>query len=112
MGSGSQRLYSFQDLAMLKLVKRMLDSGIDLRRIRTAIEEPLWRWIREQVPNVARRVDITARVENKILEFPMARVEELVRGVTERELRLIIYLGYVLGAVIGAALVGAQALLG
>ena len=81
-------------------------------RIRTAIEEPLWRWIREQVPNVARRVDITARVENKILEFPMARVEELVRGVTERELRLIIYLGYVLGAVIGAALVGAQALLG
>ena len=37
-GSGSQRLYSFQDLAMLKLVKRMLDSGIDLRRIRTAID--------------------------------------------------------------------------
>ena len=104
--------------AVFGVVEALLIEPLDYRqadavvRIRTAIEEPLWRWIREQVPNVARRVDITARVENKILEFPMARVEELVRGVTERELRLIIYLGYVLGAVIGAALVGAQALMG
>ena len=37
-GSGSQRLYSFQDLATLKLVKKMLDTGIDLRLIRTAIQ--------------------------------------------------------------------------
>ena len=27
-GSGSQRLYSFQDLAMLRLIKRMLVSGV------------------------------------------------------------------------------------
>jgi DNA-binding transcriptional MerR regulator len=36
-GSGSQRLYSFQDLALLKLIKRMLDSGMNLRQIRTAM---------------------------------------------------------------------------
>ena len=36
-GSGSQRLYSFQDLAMLKLIKRMLDSGVNLQQIRKAI---------------------------------------------------------------------------
>ena len=30
-GSGSQRLYSFQDLELLKLIKRMLDSGMNLR---------------------------------------------------------------------------------
>jgi uncharacterized membrane protein YheB (UPF0754 family) len=33
-----------------------------------------------------------------------------VRSVTERELRLIVYLGYVLGAVIGATLVAVQAI--
>ena len=35
-GSGSQRLYSFQDLALLKLIKRMLDSGVGLQQIRKA----------------------------------------------------------------------------
>jgi DNA-binding transcriptional MerR regulator len=36
-GSGSQRLYSFQDLATLKLIKRMLDSGVSLQQIRRAM---------------------------------------------------------------------------
>lgn len=81
-------------------------------RIRSAIQEPLWRWVQEQVPAVARKVDVAGRVERKILEFPMARVEELVRGVTQRELRLIVYLGYVLGAVIGTVLVAVQTLTG
>jgi DNA-binding transcriptional MerR regulator len=35
-GSGTQRLYSFQDLALLKLIKRMLDSGVSLQQIRKA----------------------------------------------------------------------------
>jgi DNA-binding transcriptional MerR regulator len=36
-GSGTQRLYSFQDLALLKLIKRMLDSGVSLQQIRKAM---------------------------------------------------------------------------
>jgi DNA-binding transcriptional MerR regulator len=36
-GSGSQRLYSFQDLALLRLIKRMLDSGVNLQQIRKAM---------------------------------------------------------------------------
>ena len=80
-------------------------------RIRDAIDEPLWGWLQEQVPAVAQRVDVAGRVEQKILEYPMAKVEELVRSVTQRELQLIIYLGYVLGAVIGVTLVGIQVLL-
>lgn len=38
-GSGSQRLYSFTDILVLKLVKRLLDTGISLQQIRTAIEQ-------------------------------------------------------------------------
>jgi DNA-binding transcriptional MerR regulator len=36
-GSGSQRLYSFRDVLVLKLVRRLLDTGISLPNIRTAI---------------------------------------------------------------------------
>ena len=37
-GSGSQRLYSFRDILILKVIKRLLDAGISLQNIRKAIE--------------------------------------------------------------------------
>ncbi|MBB1251975.1 MerR family transcriptional regulator [Streptomyces sp. OF3] len=36
-GSGSQRLYSFRDVVVLKIVKRLLDTGVSLQNIRTAV---------------------------------------------------------------------------
>ncbi|WP_306428471.1 MULTISPECIES: MerR family transcriptional regulator [unclassified Corynebacterium] len=38
-GSGSQRLYSFKDILVLKIVKRLLDTGISLQNIRLAVEK-------------------------------------------------------------------------
>lgn len=37
-GSGSQRLYSFKDMLVLKIVKRLLDAGISLQNIRIAVD--------------------------------------------------------------------------
>jgi DNA-binding transcriptional MerR regulator len=37
-GSGSQRLYGFRDILVLKVVKRLLDTGISLQQIRAAVE--------------------------------------------------------------------------
>jgi DNA-binding transcriptional MerR regulator len=37
-GSGSQRLYSFKDILVLKVVKRLLDAGVSLQNIRIAVE--------------------------------------------------------------------------
>ena len=37
-GSGSQRLYSFRDILVLKVVKRLLDAGISLQQIRAAVQ--------------------------------------------------------------------------
>ncbi|HYP46886.1 MAG TPA: MerR family transcriptional regulator [Propionibacteriaceae bacterium] len=37
-GSGTQRLYSFRDILILKVIKRLIDAGISLQQIRTAIE--------------------------------------------------------------------------
>jgi DNA-binding transcriptional MerR regulator len=36
-GSGTQRLYSFTDVVELRIIKRLLDAGVSLRRIREAI---------------------------------------------------------------------------
>ena len=36
-GSGSQRLYSFRDILVLKVVKRLLETGISLQQIRAAV---------------------------------------------------------------------------
>lgn len=38
-GSGSQRLYAFRDILVLKLVKRLLDTGVSLQQIRIAVEQ-------------------------------------------------------------------------
>ena len=37
-GSGSQRLYAFADIVQLRVVKRLLDAGMSLKRIRQAME--------------------------------------------------------------------------
>ena len=36
-GSGTHRLYSFRDILVLKVVKRLLDMGVSLQQIRTAV---------------------------------------------------------------------------
>lgn len=36
-GAGAQRLYSFRDVVVLKIVKRFLDTGVALQNIRTAV---------------------------------------------------------------------------
>jgi DNA-binding transcriptional MerR regulator len=37
-GSGSQRLYSFKDILVLTVVKRLLDTGVSLQNIRAAVD--------------------------------------------------------------------------
>ncbi|HLE38576.1 MAG TPA: MerR family transcriptional regulator [Acidimicrobiia bacterium] len=37
-GSGSQRVYSFGDIVQLRVVKRLLDAGMSLKKIRQAME--------------------------------------------------------------------------
>jgi DNA-binding transcriptional MerR regulator len=37
-GSGTQRLYSFEDLVELRVIKKLLDAGVSLQRVRKAVE--------------------------------------------------------------------------
>jgi uncharacterized membrane protein YheB (UPF0754 family) len=79
-------------------------------RLERALSGPLWEWLQDQTPEVVRTLDVARRVEEKVLGYPVDQLEALVRRVTERELRLIVRLGYVLGALIGVLLVGVNRL--
>ncbi|MBB4677585.1 MerR family transcriptional regulator [Crossiella cryophila] len=46
-GSGSQRLYSFKDILVLKVVKRLLDTGVSLQNIRVAVDHLRRRGVRD-----------------------------------------------------------------
>ncbi len=73
------------------------------RRLVATAAPAVWDQVVEKLPALLETVDIPAMVERKVLGFSTRRVEELVRGVTQRELNLIVNLGFVLGAAIGAA---------
>lgn len=70
-------------------------------RIRAGILDAAWSWTEQQVPGVVAQFNVQEMVEQKVLGFSTARMEEIIRTVTQRELTLIVQLGYVLGAVVG-----------
>jgi DNA-binding transcriptional MerR regulator len=53
-GSGSQRLYSFGDIVQLRVVKRLLDAGMSLKKIRQAMD-----LLREQLNSATPLADVT-----------------------------------------------------
>lgn len=53
-GSGSQRLYSFGDVVQLRVVKRLLDAGMSLKKIRQAMD-----LLREQLQSDTPLADVT-----------------------------------------------------
>lgn len=61
----------------------------------------LWDWAQDQVPRLIARVDVQGMVEEKVLGFSLERIEQIVRQASQRELDVIIRLGYVLGALVG-----------
>ncbi len=53
-GSGTQRLYTFQDIVTLRVIKRLKDAGTSLHKIRQAFEQ-----LEEEVGENWREQDIT-----------------------------------------------------
>ena len=70
-------------------------------RLAAVLAPAIWEWIVTSLPSLVQRFDVPALIERKVNEFSTERVEEIVRGVTQRELNLIIKFGFVLGAFIG-----------
>lgn len=69
--------------------------------IRAGLTSATWLWMQDQIPRVVEQIRVPEMVEQKVLGFSTQRMEELVRNVTQRELDLIVRLGYVLGGLVG-----------
>src|SRR5690606_28669967 len=74
-GSGTQRLYSFRDIVVLKVVKRLLDAGVSLQNIRKAIETLRRRGV-EDLANVTLISDGTTVYECRSAE----EIVDLLQG--------------------------------
>jgi DNA-binding transcriptional MerR regulator len=74
-GSGTQRLYSFRDIVVLKVVKRLLDAGVSLQNIRKAIET-LRQWGEEDLATMTLISDGTTVYECRSAE----EVVDLLQG--------------------------------
>jgi uncharacterized membrane protein YheB (UPF0754 family) len=77
------------------------EGGVD--RIADRLSPVLWDWTKRQVPVVLETIDVQKMVEEKVLGFSLVRIEEIVRSTTQRELDVIVRLGWVLGAFVGLA---------
>ena len=74
-GSGTQRLYSFNDLLQLKLVKSLTDAGASLQKVRQAIE-----YVRNNVEGDWSRVTIASDGDRVYACTSEAEVIDLLRS--------------------------------
>jgi len=82
------------------------------RRLAASAAPVIWDWIDEQIPELVKKLDVQSMVERKVMAFSVERVEEILLMVIEKELRMIIIAGYVLGALVGVASFGIQKMIG
>src|SRR5271165_1178142 len=61
-GSGTQRLYSYADLLELKVIKQLLDGGVNLRQARRAIE-----FLRESVGEDLRTANLVIGGDGSVM---------------------------------------------
>jgi uncharacterized membrane protein YheB (UPF0754 family) len=81
-------------------------------RLARVLAPAIWSWIEQHIPALVERFRIQEMVERKVLAFSPDRIEDLIRGVIDRELRFIIRTGYLLGGLIAVVLFGLTKLIG
>jgi uncharacterized membrane protein YheB (UPF0754 family) len=81
------------------------------KRLAASAAPVIWDWIDEQIPELVKKLDVQAMVERKVMAFSVERVEEILRMVIDKELKMIIISGYILGALVGVMSFGLQKLL-
>ncbi|MCL4449111.1 MAG: MerR family transcriptional regulator [Actinobacteria bacterium] len=74
-GSGSRRLYSYEDLLELKVIKRLLDAGISLGSCRKAI-----RCLRDNLGNSLRSASLVLTGTNSVMAKNGNEITDLLKG--------------------------------
>ena len=74
-GSGSQRVYAYRDLLELKVIKQLLDGGVNLRQARRAIE-----CLRESFGEDLTTANLVLVGEGSVLMRTGEQIIDLLRG--------------------------------
>lgn len=69
--------------------------------LRQGVIDEAWRWVQAQIPRLVQQIRVQEIIEQKVNDLPIERVERLIRDVSQKELDLIVKIGYVLGGVFG-----------
>lgn len=73
-GSGTQRLYSFNDLLQLKVIKSLIDAGASLQKVREAID-----YVRKHVDDDWSKINIVANASG-VYAMSEEEVFDLIRN--------------------------------
>ncbi|MHB1986980.1 MAG: MerR family transcriptional regulator [Acidimicrobiales bacterium] len=74
-GSGTQRLYSYRDVVVLRIIKQLLDSGVTLQRARKAID-----FFRDSVGEDLAAASLVLGASDSVLARNGEELLDLVRG--------------------------------
>lgn len=74
-GSGTQRLYSYHDVVELKVIKQLLDAGINLRQARRAIE-----CLRSSLGEDLASANLVVGVDSSVLTRSGEEIIDLLKG--------------------------------
>ena len=74
-GSGSQRLYSYRDVVVLRIIKQLLDSGVTLQRARKAID-----FFRDAVGDDLASANLVLGASDSVLARDGEELLDLLRG--------------------------------
>ncbi len=69
--------------------------------LRSGVIDEAWRWVQAQIPRLVQQIRVQEIIEQKVNDLPIERVERLIRDVSQKELDLIVRIGYVLGGLFG-----------
>jgi DNA-binding transcriptional MerR regulator len=74
-GSGTQRLYSYRDVVVLRIIKQLLDSGVTLQRARKAID-----FFRDSVGDDLASANLVLGAQDSVLARNGDELLDLLRG--------------------------------
>lgn len=84
----------------MKVYMQNLQDDVIEEKLTRVVGQVLQR-LSEQIPVIMEQLELAKMVEKEVSSFPLERVEELVLAISNKEFKLITYLGFLLGGIIG-----------
>ncbi|SEM91457.1 Uncharacterized membrane protein YheB, UPF0754 family [Terribacillus saccharophilus] len=84
----------------MKVYMQNLQDDVIEEKLTSVVGQVLQR-LSEQIPVIMEQLELAKMVEKEVSGFPLERVEELVLAISNKEFKLITYLGFLLGGIIG-----------